>query len=363
MRARRDNIVTSFCEGVTSRCEPATRCTSSRAIKDLGEAMASAPGWQPTGGSSSGAGVSPVFWASVAVLVALAACGDDALPPRPAEPVAPLAARIAADPAQGMTTELDGAAPAFSDGVLRELTGDDSAARAAFERVLADPGVAPSITARAALHLAQLEARSGQRRRALDLIARAAALAPSDVSVAEGVAQLQGDIGGSEGEVRGPRLGTPLAGVEPKVAEAFAAAERSFGEVHKLHPRAYIEALSSSINYKEDATEDAVQKYRIVAEAGGIAQIASDYRAGSLYHDLALGLFFDLPAELDPNVAANLRRTLRGRALAYLHKAVAAYTACLAGPVLAEAGLWRIAAERDLRGAKDVLGEAGEGHP
>ncbi len=319
--------------------------------------MASASRWKRLG-----AGVTPVFGPVFWALALLAACSDDA-PPRPPAQDPPATARLAADPGQGMTTELDGAAPEFSAGVVSELAGDETAARTAFEHVLAATNVPPSITARAALHLAQIEARKGQRGHALDLIARAAALAPSDIAVAEGVAQLEGDIGGSEGDIRGPRLGTPLPGVEPKVAAAFAAAERALAEVHKLHPRAYIEALSSSINYKEDATEDAVLKYRAIAEAGGLAQIASDYRAGSLYHDLALGLFFDLPTELDPSVAANLRRTLRGRALVYLHKAVAAYTACLAGPVLVDAGLWRIAAERDLRGAKDVLGEAGEGHP
>jgi hypothetical protein len=319
--------------------------------------MASAPGWQPTGGSRFGAGVSPVFL----VLALLAGCADDA-PPPPHGKAAPTAARVAADPGEGMTTELDSAAPTFSDGMLAELTGDDAAARAAFERVLAATDLPPSVTARAALHLAQIEARSGKRRHALDLIARAAALAPNDVAVADGVALLKGDIVGSEGDIRGPRLGSVLPGVEPKVAEAFAAAERSLAEVHKLHPRAYIEALSTSIRYKEDATEDAVAKYRVVAEAGGLAQVAGDYRAGSLWHDLALGLLFELPAELDPSVAAGLRRTLRGRSLAYLHKAVAAYTACLAGPATPDSEDWRLAAERDLRGAKDVLGEAGEGH-
>ena len=88
--------------------------------------------------------------------------------------------------------------------------------------------------------------------------------------------------------------------------------------------------------------------------------IAASYRAGSLYHDLALGLLFELPPELDPAVAAGLRRTLRGRAIAYLKKAVIEYRAVLSAPKHSDDELWRLAAETDLRGARDLLGEAGE---
>ncbi|HEX7839420.1 MAG TPA: hypothetical protein VF469_18210, partial [Kofleriaceae bacterium] len=103
-----------------------------------------------------------------------------------------------------------------------------------------------------------------------------------------------------------------------------------------------------------------VVQYRAVAEHGGLAQIAASYRAGSLYHDLALGLLFELPPELDPAVAAGLRRTLRGRAIAYLKKAVAEYRSLLAAAKHPDDELWRLAAETDLRGARDLLGGAGE---
>jgi hypothetical protein len=342
------------------------------AIKDVGEAMAPASETPPSGGIRSGAGAAPVFglptlpllWLVAAWslwLPGLAGCGDDARPaPRPAETSAP--DRAAADPARGITTELDSASPAFGDAVLAELTGDLAAARAGFEHVLAAGDTPPSLAARAALHLAQLESRTGKRRHALDLVARASALAPSDVAIAEGVAELQADVvaAAGAGDLRGPRLGTPLPGTSPGVAAAFAAAERALAQVHKLRPRPIIEALSTSIRQKEDATEDVVQKYRAVAEHGGLAQIAASYRAGSLYHDLALGLLFELPPELDPAVAAGLRRTLRGRAVAYLKKAVAEYRASLAAPKHPDDELWRLAAETDLRGARDVLGEAGE---
>ena len=369
-----DNIVTRFCEVVTPGDIAAKLRRARFATKEMGEAMAPASESPPSGGTRSGAGAAPVFgwfgrlwrWSnfglcSGAVLAACAACGDDARPrPRPTEPRAP--DRVAADPARGITTELDGASPAFGDAVLAELTGDLGAARAGFERVLAASDTPAPLAARAALHLAQLESRTGKSRHALDLVARASALAPSDVVIAEGVAELQAEVvaAAGAGDLRGPRLGTPLPGVPPGVASAFAAAERALEQVHKFRPRPIIEALSSSIRFKEDATEDVVQKYRAVAEHGGLAQIAASYRAGSLYHDLALGLLFELPPELDPAVAAGLRRTLRVRAVAYLKKAVIGYRASLAAPKHPDDELWRLAAETDLRGARDVLGEAGE---
>jgi hypothetical protein len=331
----------------------------------MGEAMAPASESPPSGGNSSGAGAAPIFWLRlgrlVLALMVAAGCSDAARPPpRRGDIASP--DRAVADPARGIATELDGAAPAFSGAVLAELTGDLAAARAGFEQVLAASETSAQLAARAALHLAQLELHAGRSRHALDLVARASALAPSDVAIAEGVAELHADVvaAAGAGDLRGPRIGTPLPGVEPSVAAAFAAAERALARVHKLRPRPIIEALSTSIRVKEDATEGAVLAYRAVAERGGLAHIAASYRIGSLYHDLALGLLFELPPELDPAVAAGLRRTLRGRAVAYLKKAVAEYRASLAAPSHPDDELWRLAAETDLRGARDVLGEAGE---
>ncbi len=307
-----------------------------------------------------------------------AACGDD-VAPRTAPPTAPVVDRSAADPAEGMATELDGVAPVFGDAVLAELTGDEVAARAGFERVLAAADAPTPVAARAALHLAQIEARAGRDRHALDLVVRAAALAPSDTVIAEGVAQLRADTvaASSAGNIRGPKIGTPLAGVTPAVAEKFAAAERGLAMVNKLRrqpsPLAgyrwwqYLSSdapifakLSSSIRAKEDATESAAAKYRAVTAHGGIALVAAHYRAGSLYHDLALGLLFELPPEMDPAVSAGLRRTLRARALSYIRRAVAEYQAALAAEPPPDGELWRLSAETDLHAAQDVLGEAGE---
>jgi hypothetical protein len=342
---------------VTPRCEAANHRRARLDTKELGEAMAPASEHEPSGGTCFGAGAPPVFFA---LLVALVACGDDGPSTINATPVVHGGSAVA-DPARGMHTVLDVTAPSFGDALLAELTGDDADARAGFERVRTDPDAPPALAARAALHLARMEARDGKTRRALDLVTRAAALAPSDVAVAEGVAQLESEVGArGAGELRGPRIGTPLPGVAPKVAEAFAAAERALEGVHKLHPRPFIEALSSSIRLKEDATEDVVAKYRAVAERGGLAQIAASYRIGSLYHDLAVGRVFDLPPELDPRVAAGLRRWLANQALNDLRRAVAAYRACLAASPVAGAEPWRLAAETQLQTALDLLGEGAE---
>lgn len=343
---------------MTSDREPMT--TRARRCRTTGVGEACAPASIATsGGRAIGAGALPCAFVVVLGLVT-AACGDD-VPRTPLPDTTPSIDRAAADLSRGITTELDGAAPAFGDAVLAELLGDEAAARAGYERVLGSADAPAALAAKSALHLAQLESLAGRSRHALDLVVRAAALAPGDVAIAEGVAQLRADAvaASGEGNIRGPRLGTPLTGVDPKVAETFAAAERAMGKVHRLRPRPFIEALSSSIRAKELATEDVVASYRAVAEAGGLARIAGHYRAGSLYHDLALGLLFELPPELDPNVAAGLRRTLRGRAQAYLKKAVAEYELALAETAAPDSELWRLAAEADLRSARDVLGEGG----
>lgn len=288
----------------------------------------------------------------VFVLATLLGCGDDThhrAPPadRPAHDDS------VADPAQGVTTDLDGVAPELGDGLVAELTGDDEAARAAYEEILASSDAPADVAARAALHLAQLEARAGKSGRARDLIARATALAPDDATIVEGADRVRSDIvaASGAGDIRGPKLGTPLPGVDGKTAAAFAAAERALARVHAMRPRQRL-----AVWEKEDATADVVRRYRAIAEAGGVAQVAAEYRIGTLFHDLALGLMFE-------PVPAELRRTLFTGARNYLKKAAAAYRASLAASAPTEAErleefkVWRLAAETDLRAAQDVLGE------
>lgn len=295
----------------------------------------------------TGVGAKPSFrWLLIATFALVACSGDEQRSTR--RPTASLHGSGDADPAMGVTTDLDGSGPKFGDGVLAELTGDDTGARAAYEKVLAATDAPLDVAARAALHLAQLEARSGKTGRARDLIARAAALAPSDPTITDGADRVRAEIvaRSSAGDIRGPKLNTPLAGVTPAVAAAFAQAEQALARVHAMRPTQRL-----AVWEKEDATAEAVRRYRAVAEHDGLAQIAAEYRIGTLYHDLALSLMFEPPADL--------RRTLRAGAFAYLKKATVAYRASLeqAAPTEAEQ-LWHLAAETDLRAAQDVLGEA-----
>ncbi len=337
-------------------CEAVTLPAAATGISDLGEVNAPASRRTPYGGRRRGVGAAPIVLALLAL--ALGGCGEPEEHPL-VSGATPAADRTGADPAEGMQTELDGAAPAFGDAVLAELTGDETAARAGFERVLAAPDSPAPLAARAALHLAQLESKAGRTSQARDYSLRASALAPNDPVVMEGGAQIRASTAAASGagDLRGPPLGTTLVGVESGVAAAFAAAEKALDKVHRFRPRPIIETLSTSIRAKEDMTEAVVALYRAIADHGGVALVAAHYRAGSLYHDLALGLLFELPPELDQNVAAGLRRTLRGRALIYLRKAAADYKLAIDAGPLPDAELWRIHAETDVRAVRDLLGE------
>ncbi len=299
--------------------------------------------------------------ACLAIAIAAAACGGERRSP-PAPAAAPPGERAAADPALGVSPEIDAPALAFGGGVLAEITRDGPAARAAYERVLAAPDAPPLIAAGAALQLGWVEHRAGNNRHALDLAARATALAPRSAAIVDGVGQLHAAIvaAAGAGGVRGPRVGTPLPGVPPAVAEAFGAAERALEAVTGVRLRKLqLEFVQSTIRYKEEATESVVAKYRAIAEHGGLAKVASHYRAGSLYHDLAIAMQFELPSELESRSMANLRQILRQRAVVYLNRAVAEYVACLAAPRSPDSELWRLAAETDLRRARDVLRSTG----
>ena len=348
--------MTTFCDLVTSRDEVNIIPPRPFGTNVMGEVMAPVSGSNSSGGADLGTGAKPSFRPGrsrlvFVIVLALGACHDDGPKARSAGTTPGVTQPSVADPATGVTTELDGIAPEFGDAVIAELAGDAAGARTAFQKVLDAPDAPAPIAARAALHLAQLDGRAGKSRHALDLSARAAALAPNDAAITEGVAQVQADVVAASGggDLRGPKAGTALPGVDPKLADAFARAERTLVRVHAIRPHQRLEIWA-----KEDATEELVAMYRAIRDkaaertgTGALAQIAADYRIGSLYHDLALGLLFGGAAEL------------RGRALAYLKLAATAYRASLAGPTLPDAELWRLAAETDLRNARDVLAAAG----
>lgn len=296
------------------------------------------------------------------VLLLLVACTDEEKP-HAAPQAKPEVDRRAADLAEGLTTELDTASAAFGDGVLAELMGDAAAARAAFDRVLASSETPPLVAARAALHLAQLMSREGNRRDAMDLVARAEAFAPNDPEISRGVKQLRGDLvsAAGTGEVRGPRPMTPLPGIQAVVADAFLEAEKRLVAVHRIRVRPVFTSLYGSLVMKENATDSLVAKYRAVAEHGGLAEIAARYRAGSLYHDFATSLFVVvLPPELGDTEQAQARERYRARAWANLERAAAEYRASLAVPATPDAELWRLAAETELRRATALLEARGK---
>jgi tetratricopeptide (TPR) repeat protein len=358
--------VTSFYDPVTEDHAPLTHVAAGFDTTKLGEAMASAPGPVPPVGAlvpaprrflarSARNRLGRPVDAAALLLAALAAtaCGGGARPsvgpplpgPAPGEQADP---SIDADhPAE----------VAYYEAVLaEEIAGDIPAAKQLYDRALTEQ-LAAALATRAALRWAVLEAATGGGRRAIELVARASALADGDPVLTASADRLQGaitSIGPAAIEVRGPPLGTPIAG-DAATAARFAHAEELLARAHRLRPRGVIQVLSSSIRAKEIATETAVRAFRDVAELGPAA-IAADYRIGSAYHDLALALVFELPPELDPGVAGQLRRTLRANALGYLRKAVTAYRRALERSVPG-AELWIAAAQSDLRAALDLLGE------
>jgi hypothetical protein len=264
---------------------------------------------------------------------------------------------VLADPARDVTT-LSGGATAFYQGLLADtLGGDVVAAAAGYNRALSDPTVGTATAARAALRWAAIEAAGGQTRHALELLARASTVGEGDPVLTDATERLQRalGLGGAEVEVRGPPLGTPIAGVDDAVAQRFARAEQALARAHQVRIRPVMSAISTSIRNKEAATEAAARAYRDVA-VDGPGALASAYRIGSLYHELALALVFELPEEIDPGYASQLRRSLRAKTVAYLRKAVAAYRRAL-DERSPGADKWRAAAQTDLRGALDLLGE------
>jgi len=315
------------------------------AINKVGEAMASA----------SVARKGPGAGAALVLLLACTACGDD--------------------PTLPVVTDVIDASPAMTNGdagvpgtpVARmywqayleaQLGGDVEVARRGFEEVLALAADDPVAAARAAVELAGLEALAGNRRRALELLARAQSLAPDDPTVADAAGSLSARLAATpagQSDVRGPAPRTALPGVTPAVAAAWRSAEQLLVTAHRIRMKPVLEALSGSVRSKENATESAARAYREIAEVGGVAAVAAEFRIGTLYHDLAVELVFDLPPELDASVANRLRRTLRASAVAYLRRAVAAYERALA---IGVTGPWRVASEASVRAAKELLAGA-----
>ena len=152
-------------------------------------------------------------------------------------------------------------------------------------------------------------------------------------------------------------LGTPLPGVDPKVADAFAAAERALAQSTRCgrgRTRGAV-VVDRAQGRRDRGRRREVSRGRRRTAASRRSR--RDYRIGSLYHDLALGLLFEPPPELDP--AARPRAPHAARAGARVSRSARPRRIARASPGRSstDAELWRLAAETDLRArACDVLG-------
>ncbi len=299
--------------------------------------------------------------AALAVAAPGAGCGDSH--------------RASEDADSGVASEADAGAVAddpaallrsrYYDGYFAEtLRGDLPEARAAYEEVIAEAGsTEPELAARAALRLADLEMLAGNRREAVELVARASVLGRTNAAIVERADRMQtflASLRSKGSEVRGPPAGTKLNGVEPALAEEFAKAEQLLAAYHTIELRPRLEGLRAAIRAKEHAMDLAERAYRqVIADGPPQAVLAAEFRIASLQHDLALSLMFDLPPELEAAEAAKLRRSLRGRAITYLRRASTGYRHSLdaAEQLQADAATerWRVAAERGLRSVDDLL--------
>jgi hypothetical protein len=195
------------------------------------------------------------------------------------------------------------------------------------------------------------------------LVARAAVLGRDDVEILERADRAQAGLASLRtrgSEVRGPPVNTTLEDASPATRTAFRAAEGELSAYHRrlLEPR--LEGIRAGVRQKEHAMEQAVRAYRLVTEAGEReAVVAAEFRIGSLHHDLALALMFDVPPELEEHEAAKLRRSLRGKATNHLRKARDAYERALEAAGTAEIPAsterWQLAAEVGQRGTRDLI--------
>lgn len=245
-----------------------------------------------------------------------------------AEPVAPVAAKAPEEP----VLERPGkAAAAYYQAYLDEsLHGDFDAARRAYRGVVEDVNADPRIAARAALRLAEYEPDARRRHNALQMVAKAAAR-------------------------------TSVESMSAAAADRFAHAEGLLAAYHARRLRPRLEDLRAGVRSKRHTLDAAVRAYkRVIALGEPIATVAAEFRIASLSYDLALALTFDLPPELEEDVASELRRSLRAQAVADRNRARAAYQRALeigrdgrAGPA---ATVWLEAAELGLRSVEDLAG-------
>jgi hypothetical protein len=371
-----DTIVTTFCRTVTTRDTGSTNRAAPPGIHGSGRGESAGIDAVTRRATTSRcrrcAGWQRVIAAAIAVLAIACGQGEEqggrsgAAPVAGAPPTATATAEtaIAEPPVDDPSAPSARAAARYYGGYLDEVLGGDvGAARAAYAAVVADGSAPPEIAARAALRLAEDEAESGHRHIALDLVARAAALGRDHRDLLRWAERLQRRLAAvrvHDIEVRGPPAGTALEGVSAEAAELHARAEALLSAYHARRLRPRLEELGAGVRAKRAALDAAVRGYRAITALGEpVATVAAELRIASLYYDLSLSLTFDLPSELEAGAAAELRQSLRARALADRTRARAAYLRALeagrdgrAGPA---AAIWLEAAEIGLRSVEDLL--------
>lgn len=256
-----------------------------------------------------------------------------------------------------------GAKHIYYQGYLADVLGSDSQRAAGlYQQLLGSGADEPLLVAESALRLAGWAESNHQRRLAIDLAVRASVLGaevPRIKSAADALRRrIATTVRPQDIEVRGPPAGTALSGVGESIANDFAAAEDLLGAYHRRLLKPRLEALVVSIRGKRASMERAVRAYRDVADSG-VAEglVASEFRIASLYYDFSLSLTFELPSELDPEIASSMRNSLRSEVNQLRAKARSAYARSLAaaskaGPTVKQ---WSAAAAIGLASVDDLL--------
>lgn len=311
-------------------------------------------------------------WGVIVVLAVFAAtgCSSQAPEPMPGPEPGPPQSRLAAELDEAGPSDHERAAARYYEGYLREiLHGDIAGARAAYDAVISESAAqAPTIAARAALRLAELEVLAGRPRQAFELTARAWVLGADSPEIVERADRLQARLGSlrsDSGEVRGPPIGTGLVAVSAQASEEFMRAEELLRAYHRKRLEPRLEQLRAGVRAKENAMDAAVRGYRaVLTHDDAAAAVAAEFRTASLYHDLALSLMFELPPELEPRARERLRRSLQASAMSYLRRALSAYRRSVevagglpSGPSSEATQRWAIAADVGLRAVSDLLGD------
>jgi len=252
---------------------------------------------------------------------------------------------------------------AYYRGYLADvLAGDQATAESQYRAVLGFGAEQPTLVAEAALRLAGWAERRRERRTAMDLAVRASVLGADIARIknsADAMRQrLATTVRAQDIEVRGPKAGTVLLGVDPDIAAQFAEAEVLLSAYHRRRLQPRIEALVASVGSKRSAMERAVRAYReVVASSQQTAIVAAEFRIASLHYDFSLSLSFELPGELSPEVAASMRSSLRFEVRQVRAQARASYLRSLAAASQAgpEADPWSEASRLGLASVEDLL--------